>query len=158
MFTRRTLFLAVTALPIPTIERRVFDAINFQRVSQDSDPLAWDPRLCLAARDHSRRMIAAGFFGHVDPRFGDLVARLERAGIRWTRCAENVFQEKNFDDPVALAVVEWMYSPGHRRNLLNTEFTLTGVGVATGHDGRTAITQQFLIPLDRPRHQARPKA
>ena len=144
MITRRSLLFAVAALPLPPIERRVFEAINFQRVCKDAGPLAWDDRLAAAARNHSERMLAAGYFGHKDPEFGDIDQRLDRAGILWLRCGENVFSEKDYDDPVSIAVVAWMYSPGHRRNLLNPDFTVSGVGVATSPEGRVAITQNFI--------------
>ena len=144
MITRRELLAAVTVLPGPSLERRVFDAVNFQRVCKDREPLIWDDRLADVARQHSRRMLAMGFFGHRDPQFGDPGERLSKAGVAWVRCAENVFREKDYDDPVALAVIAWMYSPGHRANLLNPDFSLTGVGIATNADARFAITQNFI--------------
>lgn len=139
--------------PIPLIERRVFDAINFQRVAADSEPLRWSPELCLTAREHSRRMLEAGFFGHNDPTYGDLAARLNRARIEWLRCAENVFRENGYQDPVSIAVVHWMYSEGHRRNLLLPAYTLSGVGVAIDVTRTTAITQQFILPMQEPVHR-----
>ena len=148
MLTRRSLlFSAPLMLTFPPMERQVFDAINFQRVCKDAEPLTWYPPLCITAREHSRRMLDLHFFGHVDPERGDVGARLDLAGILWAHCGENIVREKDHQDPVALAVVEWMYSPGHRRNLLNPDFTHSGVGIATDTDGRFAITQQFLTPL-----------
>ncbi len=151
--SRRTILFGLGALPaiaraesLPSLEQRIFSAINFQRVEGDCEPLAWDQALCLTAREHSRRMIEAGFFGHVDPSRGDLTMRMDGAGIPWARCAENVFREKDFSDPVAIAVVEWMYSRGHRANILTAAFTRTGVGVATDDAGTFVATQQFLLP------------
>ncbi len=157
MSTRRAFVLALAAVPllaadetIPSMERRVFDAINFQRVAADCDPLRWSAELCLTAREHSRRMLEAGFFGHDDPVFGALAARLDRAGIAWLKCGENLSREKDFQDPVSIAVVHWMYSPGHKRNLLQPEFTFSGVGVAVRAPGTVAITQQFMLPMPDP--------
>lgn len=130
---------------LESIERRVFDAINFQRVSADAEPLSWDPTLAAAARSHSRRMLDFNFFSHHDPEQGDLAARLDRLSIRWKRCAENIFRGSHFVDPVALAVIEWMYSPGHRANLLEPAYTTTGVGVWTRSGETFAITQQFVV-------------
>ncbi len=148
MMTRRNLLLAAAALPLPTpsLERRVFDAINFQRVCKDAEPLGWDDRLAAAARQHSERMLTVGFFSHNDPQLGDVGERITRASILWTHCGENIFREKDWEDPVPIAVVQWMYSPGHCRNILNPDFTLTGVGVFVDPEGRVAITQQFIRP------------
>jgi uncharacterized protein YkwD len=135
-----------TREPLASIEQKVFQAINFQRTSFDARSLLWSDVLALTSRAHSARMLSARFFGHEDPVYGGLSVRLAAAGVSYSLCGENVFSEKNYDDPVALAVVEWMYSEGHRRNLLMPEYTHTGVGVAIHPDGTVAVTQQFLTP------------
>ena len=132
--------------PLTGIEQTIFEGINFQRASIGLAPLEWDPVLCRTARQHSRRMLEAHFFSHRDPVYGDLAGRLNFAGVAWSRCAENVFRENGYTDPAAIAIVEWMYSPGHRDNLLTAEFRLTGVGVAMDRDGTFTATQQFLVP------------
>lgn len=141
----RMVFGANTREPPATIEQRIFDGINFQRVAVGLAALDWDPVLCRTAREHSRRMLDAHFFGHQDPTYGDLAARLITAGVAWSRCAENVFRENGYTDPAAIAVVEWMYSSGHRNNLLTPEFRLTGVGVAVDQEGTFTATQQFVV-------------
>jgi uncharacterized protein YkwD len=129
------------------LEKRTFDAINLQRALSQLAPLVWDDALCRTAREHSRRMLEAGFFAHEDPRFGDLRARLDTAGVVWWLCGENLFRETHHPDPVAIAVVDWMYSEGHRKNILSTEYTLSAVGAAIGPDGTVVMTQQFLTPV-----------
>jgi uncharacterized protein YkwD len=133
--------------PLASIEQGVFKAINFQRASAGAEPLRWSDQLAITSRMHSARMLEAHFFGHEDPKYGNLPARLAAAGVDYSRCGENVFRERNFDDPVAVAIVEWMYSQPHRENLLMPEYTLTGVGAAMDAEGNVAITQQFLTPL-----------
>ena len=86
------------------------------------------------------------FPGHIDPERGDLAERLSGAGIGWAQCGENLFMEKGWDDPVHFAVVSWWYSAGHQANLLNPEFTETGVGLAQGPDKAWFVTQIFLAP------------
>ena len=168
MTRRRILFLGMTGMPLSltiaprmsagtgwpesftAMEKRIFEAVNAQRANVQSPPLIWDDLLTRTAREHSRRMIEAGFFGHDDPQYGDLRARLTAAGVPWWMCAENVFREKNYSDPVSIAIVDWMHSEGHRRNLLSPEYTLSGVGVAAAEDGTMAMTQQFLTPIPKP--------
>ncbi len=91
-------------------------------------------------------MLEGHFFSHEDPLRGDLASRLNAAGVIWARCAENVFRENGYTDPAAIAVVEWMYSTGHRNNLLTAAFQFTGVGVAMDPDGTFTATQQFVLP------------
>jgi uncharacterized protein YkwD len=143
----------VASEPLTSIEQRVFRAINFQRASHGSSgagPLVWSDRLAATSRMHSARMLEAGFFGHEDPKYGNLSARMAAAGLDYSFCGENVFREKNYDDPVSIAVVEWMYSEPHRENLLMPQYTLTGVGVAMDAEGTVAVTQQFLTPFPSP--------
>ncbi len=151
MASRRAFLWGLAGVPllggeesIASMEQRVFAAINFQRVCADAEPLVWRTALADAARAHSRRMLEARFFGHQDPQLGDLRARLDRAAIAWMNCGENVFREKDYTDLVAIAVVAWMYSPGHRKNLLSPAFTATGVGIATDGAGTVAVTQEFV--------------
>lgn len=135
--------------PFAAMEKRIFEAVNFQRAAAGNPPLIWDDILSETARKHSRRMLDAGFFGHEDPQYGDLRARLTAAGLPWWMCAENVFRERNHPDPVAIAMVDWTHSEGHRKNLLSPDYTLSGVGVAAAEDGTVTVTQQFMTPLPK---------
>jgi uncharacterized protein YkwD len=42
--------------------------------------------------------------------------------------------------------VFWWYSPGHRENLLNPDYTESGIGVAQAADGAWFVTQIFATP------------
>jgi uncharacterized protein YkwD len=64
------------------LERLVHAEVNRARAAQGLGPLAWDPALLAPARDHSRDMVARGYFAHASPegeRFGD---RYERHGVQ----------------------------------------------------------------------------
>ena len=125
-------------------EREVYRAINVQRGLYGVPELAWSDAIAVTARSHSWRMLTAGFFAHQDPLYGDFSQRISAAQLRWTHVAENIFKARGYPDMVAMSVVEWMYSPGHRRNILNAEFLETGVGIAISRDQEYFITQQFL--------------
>jgi len=129
-----------------SLERRVWEAINRERRREGARELAWDQALATEARRHSTRMAEAGFFSHHDPERGDLAPRLDADGIPWRDCAENIILFKQGDeDPVEVAVKAWMASPGHRKNLLNPVYTLSGVGIAVGRDNRLWMTQDFAL-------------
>lgn len=141
--TRRGLLCWLLA-PAASPGRSVFDAVNRERVRRRGKALVWNEDLAEAARQHSESMARHGFFSHVDPRRGDLVERLKGAGIRYSACAENIYTQSGGRDAVSAACAAWMKSAGHRANILNAQYGLTGVGVAVGRGGKTFFTQIFL--------------
>jgi uncharacterized protein YkwD len=137
---------ASAALNPDVLARRIFDRINELRVVSGVEELAWSAPVARCAREQSLRKDRLRFPGHTDPERGSVSERLQAAGIRWARCGENIFSERGYADPVHFAVVFWWYSSGHKENLLNREFTHSGVGVAESADGTFFVTQIFLLP------------
>jgi uncharacterized protein YkwD len=125
---------------------RIFQKINDLRRARGSEALVWNESVAWCARQQSMRRVQLRFPGHVDPDRGDVATRLTAAGIRWSRCGENLFMERGWEDPVNFAVVFWWYSPGHQRNLLDPEYRESGVGVARSGDGAYFVTQIFVDP------------
>jgi uncharacterized protein YkwD len=130
----------------PDFQWRIFSRINELREQCGAGRLQWSAPLAECANQQSNRKMELRFPGHNDPDRGDLAERLTGAGITWAQCGENLFMEKGWDDPVNFAIVSWWYSPGHQANLLNPEFTDTGVGLAQGPDKAWFVTQIFLAP------------
>jgi len=91
-------------------------------------------------------MMERGFFSHTDPLRGNLGTRLSDAGIRWSRCGENIFREQGMDELGDEAAEGWMRSPAHRASILDPLFTQTGVGIAISPDTEYFITQIFIRP------------
>ncbi len=132
--------------PFRILEKKVFDEANRLRRLRGISELQWNDAVAEQARSHSINMMQRGFFSHIDPERGALVARLAAAGIRWTRCGENIYREKGLDDPVQSAVKGWMTSPEHRKSLLDPLFSQSGVGIAISPDTDYFITQIFIHP------------
>ncbi len=158
--TRRG-WLALAAAPLlgrdttPDASRDLFLRINDLRVRSGLQALTWSEELARAAKQESEDMARLGFFAHQNPERGDLVERLNQAGISWSRCGENIFRENGFDEPVAIAVVSWWYSEGHRHNILEPGWLLSGIGVATAANGDVFATQIFSVPRFTPTPQRR---
>ena len=127
-----------------SLETRIFAAINDQRRQLGLRDLVWSEDVANAARAHSQAMADRRFFSHQDPLRGDLIQRLNSAGIVCGVCAENIFMEQGYADPVQLAVQGWMNSPSHRANILDARLTRTGVGIARAADGTVYVTQIFI--------------
>jgi uncharacterized protein YkwD len=105
--------------------------------------------LTKVARAHSQNMVNRGFFDHHDPVAGGLDARLSQLGFpkgTWWNCGENILWETRRTEAVKDAVESWMNSPGHRKNILNPNFTHTSVGAAMTADNRLYFTQVFMNP------------
>lgn len=126
-------------------ERRAFDVTNELRAKNGVAPLEWDPQLCLIARTHSRNMSVLGFFSHKTPEGLRLRDRARVAGMRYQVIAENIAYNQGHDDPGAFAVERWMISPGHRANLLASEFRGSAIGSFIAPDGTVFLTQLFIL-------------
>nr|MDN5934384.1 CAP domain-containing protein [Pseudonocardia sp.] len=97
---------------------------NAERTDAGCDPLDTDPRLAAAAQGHAEDMSRNGYFDHVSQdgrRFDD---RINARGYP-SPGGENIAQGQ---ESAAEVVAAWMNSPGHRRNILDCEFTAIGVG------------------------------
>ncbi len=127
-------------------ERRVVALIADERRRAGLSPLTVEPRLQQVARQHSLDMQRSGFVGHVSPRTGSASDRVRKAHLTVARLTENVARAYSIED----AHRGLMSSPGHRRNILDPEVEVLGVGVAVRDLGdRTFelhVTQLFATP------------
>jgi len=137
----------------PAVERRVHDLVNAERTKAGRRALAWDGKLAGIARAHSSDMAKRRFFDHVNPDGEDPTARGRRAGYDCRKIlgerirvglAENLFEASGAarEDIERTAVAGWMNSPGHRQNILEKNYTKSGIGVAMKGDA-IFITQLF---------------
>jgi len=111
-------------------ERELFVLVNRDRAAAGLPALARDARLQEVARGHSREMARTGEVVHVSDKTGGAVDRIRAAQVSPAprTLAENVGR--------AFSTVEvengFMGSPGHRANILNSDVTHVGIGVAVG--------------------------
>ena len=107
-------------------ERMLFDSANREREAQGLSLLRWDSALAQAARDHALRMAQQNSLSHQLPGEPDLTARATRTGSRFSTIAENVAE-----GPSASSIhTQWMKSPPHRANLLDSDLDSIGIAVA----------------------------
>jgi uncharacterized protein YkwD len=136
---------SITSEDLCAIELQVQREVNNARHAAHIPQLNWNETLAMEARRHAKNMANRQFFSHDDPMRGDLSHRLDRSGIEWIRCAENLYSEMGFNDPAKHAVQVWLDSPGHRKNMLDSMFSDTGVGAALQGDGTLLIVQVFIL-------------
>ncbi len=127
-----------------SLELQVYRKVNQTRQAARVRGLIWNERLATEARKHAGNMAGQHFFAHKDPARGDLSRRFDTSGVRWSRCAENLYKGNGIRKPADSAVRAWTRSPGHRRNMLDSRLKETGVGAALQRDGTLFIVQEFL--------------
>ncbi len=104
--------------------------LNRMRLLLGEQALAIDPKLCLAARDHSNDMRTKSFFAHESPVPGKKLPwdRARRAGT--VAHAENIAMGQTTPQEVNLG---WFHSPGHHINMLNPTLSVMGLGRSGTH-------------------------
>jgi uncharacterized protein YkwD len=110
--------------------------LNAERTRRALRPLRMNRSLSVAARGHSRAMVAESFFSHTSLDGSTFVERIRRTGYldgaRAWSVGENIaYGSGRLSTPRAIARA-WMRSPGHRANILNGRFHEIGLGVARG--------------------------
>jgi uncharacterized protein YkwD len=117
--------------------------VNELRREQGLKPLTLDPIISDQAREHSLEMARGG--GSISHRGFDQRLQDVRKRIPYRAAAENVAVNAGHDNPAFAAVEGWSKSPEHRKNMLG-DFSLTGIAIAQGEDGRYFFTQIFIQP------------
>lgn len=125
-------------------EYDVYQLINRERSKARLRSLQWNDELAKLARDYSRQMAREGFFGHYDRSGRTVTERALSARIDdWSTIGENLFYCEPHTHFVDTAVTGWMKSRTHRTNILDRDWTTTGIGIATSRDGMIFVTQVF---------------
>jgi uncharacterized protein YkwD len=109
--------------------------INEARRAADLNQVGLDGTLRNIALSRSQDMAKRGYFSHVTPEGTDFLAILRNAGVPY-KLAGEIISNNNYGDGEASqqAFNSFMNSPRHKAILLDSRYTLAGVGAAK--DGR----------------------
>lgn len=131
----------VNAPGLKDLGSRLREAANAYRRSNGKSTLTNHAGLQEMAQQHAEAMARSGKLGHA----GDS----SRSGIAATKyqiraTAENVMRwhVRASRDPQVM-LKSWTDSSGHRRNLLDPEWAVTGLGIAQDEQGNIWVTQMF---------------
>lgn len=119
---------------------------NKERTQKDIPVLQRNALLDQAAEMKAKDMAANGYYAHVSPDGVTPMHWVEKAGYKYLIIGENLVVNRTDAEQVVDA---FMGSPGHRTNILRTDFTEIGVGVANGtYKGKDATfaVQIFAAP------------
>lgn len=121
-------------------ELAIYHRVNQYRQAHNLPPLVIDPLISAQAKAHSEEMARVGQIGHDG--FNERVQSVAKE-IVYRSAAENVGYNMGYAQPEAIAVEDWISSPGHQQNLIG-RYDLTGIGSAKNDKGETYFTQIFI--------------
>lgn len=98
--------------------------INDERIKVNAEPLTLDETLCEISNKRAEEISRKNSFSHTRPDGSRWQTMLDEYNVGWHYNGENIGAA-----PTAEYVFElWMNSDGHRRNILNKNFSKLGVG------------------------------
>lgn len=120
-------------------ETQMFNMVNKERTSRGIPALVSDPKLVDLARTYASDMFAHGYFSHYNLQGQSPFDRMQAAGIDYNAAGENLALAPNTN----LAMQGLMNSPGHKANILSTNYGRVGIGVVDGGIYGKMFVQEF---------------
>jgi len=121
-------------------EQDILDLINAERTKAGLSALKADPELMEVARLKAKDMVENSYFAHQSPTYGSPFDMMRQFGISFRTAGENIAGNSTEEG----AVKAWMNSEGHRKNILNGNFNLTGIGVYQSPKYGKIFVQMFI--------------
>ncbi|WP_331709960.1 CAP domain-containing protein [Paenibacillus swuensis] len=112
-----------------SLEQQVVTLVNQERAKAGLSPLVSDAPLAKMAYDKAVDMENNRYFDHNSPTYGSPFDMMKTYGIQYNTAGENIATGQTSAQQV---MTDWMNSPGHRANILNSGFTKIGVGYYQG--------------------------
>lgn len=132
-------FTTTAFQPDESVEMAMIDLVNKERVLQGKKPLVYDDKLKEVGRRHSADMFSKGYFSHYAPDGKSVADRVDQAGITYQVVGENLAYAPSLE----LAHKGLMNSPGHKANILSSDYNKVGIGVMDGGVYGLMFTQVF---------------
>ena len=120
-------------------EQTMLNLINKERTAKGLQPLSYDAALSKVARDKAKDMIDNNYFSHQSPTYGSPFDQMKSNGISYRYAGENLAGAPD----VNTAHTNLMNSDGHRKNILNSNYTKVGIGVLNGGPYGKMYVQEY---------------
>lgn len=135
--------LAVSAVAVAqnksgSPERDLFNATNRERLAHGLPALQWNDALAGAARKHAGEMAHKETLSHQFPGEPSLPSRVRQAGAHFVWLSENVA----LGPSTSLIHAEFVKSPRHRANILDTDMNVMGIGIVE-RNGQLFAVEDF---------------
>ncbi len=124
------------------LEGALVSLTNNARADAHLSPLAENSELTIAAQAKANDMAARGYFAHTGPEGKLAWDWMHEAGYDYAYAGENLAAHFYNSDEVVQA---WLDSPTHRANVMRSNFSDIGIGIARGtYQGQDTI---FVVQL-----------
>jgi len=125
---------------------------NQHRASNGLGPLGLNGKLNSSAQAKAADMVSLDYWAHVSPNGTQPWAFIEAAGYSYQKAGENLAYGFSTS---ASTLVGWMNSPGHRANILDTNYAEVGFGFVNsanfiGTGQQTIVVAHYAKPLNAP--------
>lgn len=121
-------------------EQKLLDLVNKARADKKLEPLVIDEKLMKVARTKAKDMIENNYFSHQSPTYGSPFDMMRQYDNTFKSAGENIAGNKTVEG----AFKAWMSSDSHKKNILNSNFSITGIGVEESAIYGKVIVQQFI--------------
>jgi uncharacterized YkwD family protein len=119
---------------------RILQLANAERAKVGAPALKSNTELNKLATMKSQDIVEKNYFSHQSPTYGSPFDMMKKYGVSYMYAGENLAIDSDADK----AHNAWMNSEGHRKNLLNPDFTEIGIGLYPKGNGSYAYTQMFI--------------
>ncbi|MFB6466917.1 CAP domain-containing protein [Cytobacillus sp. Hz8] len=117
--------ITATSKTVSQAAQQVINLTNAERRKNGLPDLKLDTQLNGVAQRKSDDMQQNNYFSHTSPTYGSPFDMMRDFGVTYKSAGENIAQGQRTSQEV---VNSWMKSEGHRKNILNRNFTHIGVG------------------------------
>jgi uncharacterized YkwD family protein/spore coat assembly protein SafA len=109
--------------------KQVYDLVNAERQKAGLSPVKYDWELSRVALHKAKDMVYNHYFSHYSPTYGSPFEMMRSYKIRFTYAGENIAKGQRTPQEV---MRDWMNSPGHRANILNSNYDTIGLAYFQG--------------------------
>ena len=88
----------------------------------------------------AKDMVDNNYFSHQSPTYGSPFDMMRQFGISFKTAGENIAGNRTVEG----AFKAWMNSEGHKKNILNSGFNYTGIGIVDSSKYGKMLVQQFI--------------
>lgn len=131
---------AVVPTDVTDDELALFNLVNKARKDAGVNELAFDKGLLKVARLKATDMVENSYFSHQSPTYGSPFDMMKQFDFTFKTAGENIAGNKSIEG----AFKAWMSSDTHKKNILNTGFNYTGIGISSSNTYGKVLVQQFI--------------
>lgn len=121
-------------------EKTLLNLVNETRKKNGLKELTLNEELSRIALHKAMDMVANNYFDHNSKIYGTPFEMIRSYGMNFSSAAENIAGNQSVES----AFYAWMNSQGHAANILNSNFTDTGIGICVSPKYGLILVQMFI--------------